>query len=94
MTALLIKIFWIIAVLPGAEAHKAFFVNVDLERVDTGNKDEDLEVILVTIYEVWVINVVAHDVGIQDILAIRDFGLALKYANTFGISTIDRFAYP
>ena len=94
MTALLIQFFDIIGVFSGAEAHKTILINVDLEWVDTSDKDEDSEVILVAIDEVRVINVIANNVGIQDILTIRDFCLALEDANTFGVSTIDRFAYP
>ena len=62
MTALLIELVGVVGVFLGAQAYKAFFVNVDLERVDARYEDEDFEVILVTIHEVWVVNVVAHDV--------------------------------
>ena len=94
MTAPLIELFWIICVFLGAEAHKTIFINVDLEWIDACDHYEDFEVVLVAIDKVWVVNVVAHDVRIQDAALAWHFGVTLKDADAFGILAVDRFADP
>ena len=93
MPALLIELFRFIGVLSGAEAHKTVIINVDFERIEACNKHKESQIVLVAIDEVWVIDVVAHNVRFQNLL-IRDFSLTLENTNSFGISTIDGFAYP